>query len=163
MVFSRQCFPTFLSRVLAALLATQAMLGFSLWCAVLLLHWSAKQAGPPAARLPLYLLPNMPWAACCKRSFNRHLVMYMVTGSEYCSVSVSFMNNVNGYMEWVLLWVCQCYEWFNNELLYVIFSIPISMYVWLIFQDITSFRISVGNVQETWGDQALLGHYKGHS
>jgi len=36
--------------LLAALLATQPMLGFSLWCAVLLLHWSAKQAGPPAER-----------------------------------------------------------------------------------------------------------------
>jgi len=40
----------FLSRVLAALLVTQPMLGFSLWCTVLLLHWSAKQTGPLAAR-----------------------------------------------------------------------------------------------------------------
>jgi len=37
-----------LSRVLAALLATHPMLGFSFWCVVLLLHWSEAATGSRA-------------------------------------------------------------------------------------------------------------------
>jgi len=100
LVFSRQCFPRSCPVCLL-----RCWLGILCW--VFPYGARYKQAGPPARG---YLLTDCqiwtgyhPWAACCKRSCNRHLICIM-----YVYVYSAEWNSYLAHVDWLVCMVILC-------------------------------------------------------